>query len=260
MKVIVCCLWLIALPVESAAAEPARTIKIAFGDNTLPYTLPDSKDKLHLGISVDVIRESLENAGYKVEPQFVPYARRLILYKSGQGSQAVDAAVDVIDGYVKEYDLQGYMSVPTLSYQNVAISLKKRNLGLKTIADLTPYSVLAWQGASTVLGAEYAKMTTANAKYSETADQSSQVKRLYLGRIEVVQMAETIFLYWKKVITEEMRGTIDTSQPVEIVAIVPPISYSVLFKSAQVRADFDREYQKLVANGRLAEIIAHYIK
>lgn len=247
-----------ALPV--AYAEDKPVITIAFGDNTLPYTLPNSKDEAHQGISVDVIREALANAGYKMSPKFVPYARRLILYKSGEGSQRIDAAVDVIGGYVKEYDLKGYLSVPTLAYQNVVISLKARDLKIKKIADLKPFSVLAWQGASTVMGEEYAKMAAANPNYSETADQSSQVKRLFLKRIDVIQMADTIYLYWKKVISQEIGDAINTDQPVDMEPVFPSISYSVLFKDDKVRQAFDREYLKLVQNGRLNAIIAHYIK
>lgn len=244
----------------ATVAKAESTITIAFGDTTLPYTLPDSKDALHRGMSVDAIREALANAGYKLEPKFVPYARRLLVYKSGVGSQRVDAAVDVIGAYVKEYGLKGFLSVPTLPYNNVAVSLRSKGLSIKSVPDLAKHSILAFQGAATVLGPEYGAMAAKNPKHEETADQCSQVKRLYLKRVDVAVMAEEIFTYCKKLVETATGKAINTKQPIDVSRIFAPISYSVLFKDNKIRAAFDREYAKLESGGRLAEIIGYYLK
>jgi len=64
-----------------------QIVKVAFGNTLSPWVIPESDS----GIAVDIIKECLEPAGYKIENIYVPYARRITAYQNGE----VDAASDI---------------------------------------------------------------------------------------------------------------------------------------------------------------------
>ena len=235
------------LPVVCPAG---KTITISIGQETLPYGLPQED----AGITLDIIRTALEPEGYNVKPKWYPYGRRLIAFKQGK----VDVTCDVVIPYMEAHQLEGHLSVPAIVYDNIAISLRKNNLDIKTIKDMAKYRVISWQGAHKVMGPEYAKMARVNKNYSEISDQRAQVLMMFMGRVDLVQGGKTIIYYWRNQIGHT--GNVDVHQPIDVFPLFGEIWYSYLFRDQTARDIFDRNFKKMKKDGRYEKIIEKYTR
>ncbi|MDM8521936.1 transporter substrate-binding domain-containing protein [Desulfococcaceae bacterium HSG8] len=225
-----------------------QTLKVAFGDALPPWVIPETDN----GIAIDIMKETLEPAGYVIKPVYVPYARRLISYKYGK----VDAVCDVNPNIIRDSELEGYFSVIAYAYENIGVSLKKKGYSFSKISDLADYSVVSWQGAKAAIGGEYADMANKNKKYRELAKQKTQIKLLYMGREDVIQLDRQIFRYFRKKVSEE--GKIDTDQPVDIFSLFGKNKCGFLFRDRNARNAFDKNFAKLKASGRYEKLFEKY--
>ncbi len=236
------------LIISSQSCFAGQPIKIAFGDALPPWVIPETDS----GILIDLIKETLEPAGYETENVYVPYARRLIAYKKGQ----VDAVCDINPKIMADSKLEGYLSVIAYAYENIGVTLKKNGYHFSTISDLVNHSVVSWQGAKAAIGGEYADMANKNKKYRELADQKAQIKLLYSGREDVIQLDRQIFRYFRKKVAEE--GKIDVSQPVDIFPLFGKNECGFLFREKKAKIAFDKNFEKLKESGRYQQIFIKY--
>jgi polar amino acid transport system substrate-binding protein len=243
----VCLLFLIFI-ISPLPCFADQTLKVAFGESLPPWVIPESDN----GITADIIKETLEPAGYSIKHVYVPYARRLVTYKHGE----VDAVCDVNPNIIKDSNLDGFMSVIAYAYENVGVSLKKNGYSFSKISDLADYSVVAWQGAKEAIGGEYADMADKNKKYRELARQELQIKMLYAGRADVIQLDRQIFKYFRKKVSEE--GKIDTSQPVDIFPLFGKNECGFFFRDQTVQVTFDKNFEILKESGRYDKIFEKY--
>ena len=77
-------------------------------------------------------------------------------------------------------------------------------------------------------------MAKANPRYGEIADQSNQVKLLFLGRADAIVMDINIFKYFRRNIKDS-----DVGADVVISQIFPPTAYKVAFVDKDVRDRFN---------------------
>ena len=87
--------------------------------------------------------------------------------------------------------------------------------------------MLSWQGAISHLGNEYATMATNNPFYFETDRQESQIQMLFLKRVDVVQLDEKIFDYFRAKV--EQNGIVDTTEEVDRFPLFGASSNGFLF-------------------------------
>ena len=234
----------LALNVWASRSE-AEAITMTFGASTPPYAFPETGR----GIEVDIIREALALHGHQLEPVFVP-ARR-IAFEFIQGK--VDAASkDQGEDLTKHGGLYGNVSV---KFQDVIFTLKDRELDISQPTDLQDLRVVAFQNASKHYG-EWLSPLTENENYTETADQSLQVKMLHRGRADAIVADRNIIQYLTKLVAEEGKITI---QDVQISDFADPWGYSPIFKSDELRDQFNAGLQTLIASGRYQEIIDSYV-
>ncbi len=234
---------------QSLAGE---TLKMGFGNALPPFVIPKTNE----GILIDMIKETLEPEGYAVKPFYFPYARRLEAYKKGK----VDVVCDVKPHMMteKKLGLEGSLSDIAYAYENIAISLKKNGYKFSKISDLAEYSLLSWQGAKVMLGGEYAEMADKNKRYREVADQKTQVKMLFMGREDVIQMDRLIFSYFRNRAAQE--GKIDVSQPIDIFPLFGKSENGFLFRDKNVQTLFNRNFRKLKESGKYDQIVDKYTK
>ncbi|MCP4105071.1 MAG: transporter substrate-binding domain-containing protein [Desulfobacteraceae bacterium] len=235
-------LFLIMINPQQCFAD--QTLKVAFGDALPPWVIPET----NTGILIDIIKETLEPAGYTVKPVYLPYARRLVTYKYGK----VDAVCDINPKIIADSKLKGYLSVIAYAYENIGVSLKKKGYSFSGISDLVNYSVVSWQGAKAAIGGEYADMAGKNKKYRELANQELQIKLLYAEREDVIQLDRQIFRYFRKKVSEE--GIIDTNQPVDIFPLFGKNKCGFLFRDKNAQVAFDSNFEILKKKGRYDEI------
>ncbi|MDP5133281.1 MAG: transporter substrate-binding domain-containing protein [Paraglaciecola sp.] len=234
----------------SARLQAKEKITVAFGEILAPWVLADT----NTGIIIDIFDSAMTPLGYEIEKIYLPYARRSKAYKNG----TVDVVSDMNSNTIEKYQLQGYMSEVAYTYQNYAFSLSKRHVQLTQLSDLEKYSLLSWQDATVHLGADYALMAKNNPRYSETFDQSMQVKMLFLERFDVVQMDATIFDYYRANIAAT--NNIDMTQKVDRQAIFGASPNGFMFKSEKMRDEFDRRLRHLKANGQYHAIFERYVR
>lgn len=226
----------------------AEKLVIAFGTTLAPWVMADTNS----GILVDLISEAMEPLGYSIEPYYFPYARRIKSYQAG----LVDVVFDINENNIRNSNLTGYFSGIIYAYENYAYSLSKRNYHFDAISDLTTYSVMSWQGAREQLGKEYDLMASANTGYVETHDQKQQVKMLFLERIDVIQLDQNIFKYYRKNLSNS--GEIHGKQPVDSFALFGKNPNGFLFRSQKVRDAFVAQITQMHKDGRFEKIFKRY--
>lgn len=225
-----------------------KKLTIAFGNLLAPWVIPDE----NTGILVELITKALEPAGYKVVPIYLPYLRRIHSYKN----DSVDVSTDMNRNTIKAENLIGYFSGPIYEYQNYLISLSENNFAFKTLNDIGSHSLISWQGATEHLGEHYKKLMDKKSNYTETHDQSLQVKAIFLKRFDVAQMDLKIFKYYRNQI--HIEGRIDTSAEVDLFPVLNASPNGLLFKDENIRDIFVKRVQQLKNNGEYQKIFDKY--
>ncbi|GHF00471.1 substrate-binding periplasmic protein [Thalassotalea profundi] len=205
------------------------------------------------GIILELITKTLEPEGYKITPVYLPYLRRIYFYKNG----TVDVASDINSHTIKTENLPGYYSGPVYEYQNYLISLSENNFAFKSLDDIGTQSLISWQGAKKHLGDHYKKLMDKHPNYSETHDQTLQVKALFLKRFEIAQMDLHIFKYYRNQI--QKTGDIDTTAEVDFFPILGTNPNGFLFRDQNIRDLFTKRIKQLKSSGEYQKILDKYI-
>jgi len=226
----------------------SEKITVAFGDALAPWVIPETNE----GIVIDIIEATMKPLGYEIEKVYLPYARRIKAYQQGQ----VDVVSDMNPKTIEHEKLKGFYSGTAYEYENFAISLKKRHYQFKTIMDLVDYRLMSWQGAVTHLGGDYALMASKNPNYSEHHDQASQVKLLFLERVDVIQIDQQIFNYYRAEVARQ--GQIDTTEEVDYFPLFGASPNGFLFRSSRMQDEFNAQLQQLKESGQYFYIMRKY--
>lgn len=222
----------------------AKEIKMAVGLALPPYFIAENSS----GMEFEIVKEALAFKGHTLKATFVPFARVIVELEN----KTVDAAATVNSSSGLK---NVFYSDSHITYQNVAISLKKKNYNIASIGDLGKYSIVSFQNATSYLGDVFAKMAKGNSKYTEIANQESQTKMLFAERADLLVGDVNIFKFYKEKVTD-----VDNKQEVTIHQIFTPVNYSCAFTDETIKKDFDEGLKKLKSSGRYNEILKKYIK
>ncbi len=236
---------LLSFMMLAASASLAEDITIAIGLSLPPYVISDE----HRGMELDVAKEALTEAGYTLVPKYVPFARVAKSIASG----ATDAALTQVPGTHKDL----HYSDAIITYQNVAISLASSSLSIDDVSALSSYSLVAFQGAKSILGEEFAAQATAAPKYAEMADQNKQVLMMFKGRAQVFVGDINIFKYFRQALKD--KGA-DVNAEIVIHEVFSPTDFSIAFTDAGVCAKVNTALTAMRASGRYDEIMTSYVK
>lgn len=228
----------------AASVAQARELKIIFSQYTPPYVFEDKS-----GIVVDIVRASLEPAGYTVQPVYVPIGRGFELF----ANKRVDGTAIIRENS----GLQANYSDDFMQYHNHVFALKSRQFRIRQLADLRDKSVLAFQNAHKYLGAAFGEAMADQPGYKEIANQETQVQMLLLGRVDVAIMDESIFRYYRSKLLVD--GKVPRSAAYEAFDLFPPTPYKTAFIDATVRDDFNRGLAEIRRNGKYDAIYRKYI-
>lgn len=166
-----------------ASAAP-QVLRIGVG-NFEPFFIEETKSGLFLDLIKLAYKAEMEK-GLKLEFSYMPNSRLMLELEK----KNIDAAANIPLG----------ASVPFISYpffplQDVAVTLKQRQIEIDTLSDLSKRSVIAFQGARDFLGEQYREVAEANSNYLELANLKSIADMLMLARADVVVMDINIFLH-----------------------------------------------------------------
>ena len=122
-----------------------------------------------------------------------------------------------------------------ITYQNVAISLKKNNLTIEKIADLSRYTIASFQKADKVLGEAFSDAVNQSPLFMKVAEQSRQPSLLLKERIEVLIMDINIFKHFAKEL-----GIKDINERFSFHEVFPESHYRIAFKDKKNVALFNQ--------------------
>jgi polar amino acid transport system substrate-binding protein len=236
------------LPAPARAGE----IRVGVGFAIAPYALREQD----AGLEVDLIRAAFRAAGLTARFVYLPNLRLPLAFAEGD----VDCLASSV-GYdmAERTGRPVFYSVPTLTFRNYAVTLAKRRLPIKSIADLSGYVVLGFQDAANYLGPEFAAMARGNDLYSELSDQSLQVRMLFSGRVDVVISEKRVFLYWRNRLKGSPAGrAVDLDQAVTFNPIFPAQDRQVVFAEKSLRDRFDKGMAAIRKSGSYGRIVRAY--
>lgn len=231
-----------------APITQAKEVSIIFGLALPPYVIQENNS----GFEVDIIREALALKGHTLKPIYASFMMISQTLKENKADGAQRGNAELVDG-----SGYYYADSQTVPYQDVAITLKKNNLKIDSVNDLKDKKVVAFQGASKFLGADFGAAVANNPNYSETAFELKKSQQLYANGLQVSVGDANIFKYYKSKVTG-----LDTTQEVvfhKIFSNKDIKNNHAVFKEKQIRDDFDAGLKQLKTSGKYQEIIKKYV-
>ncbi|WP_448548485.1 substrate-binding periplasmic protein [Thalassotalea fusca] len=232
---IICC-WLISTNVV------AHTVQAIVGWTKPPYVIEATSS----GFELELIREVFRLANINIHFNYVPHGRLATLLEKG----AADIAL-TINPRQKPQGM--VLSAPYIQYQNAVISLKSMNIDVSKLEDVSDKSVVAFQNATKVLGAEYAAAVAENTSYLEVPLQSRQVELLMNKRTDMVVMDINIFNYLSRNIAG--KSFMDS---IHVNYYFPATNYHLGCTSEQLCEVFNRHYQLFIQSDLYLQLINKY--
>lgn len=234
-----------------APAVQAKEVKFLFSFALPPYVI-NEPGKDPGGFEFEIIREALAAKGHTVKPQFVAMGAIPKMLGAGQADAGQRGSPDLKDG-------AGYFYAdePTVTYQDVAITLAASKIALASVADVKDKSIIGFQGASHFLGPEFAVAVKGNPKYAETSDEKRRVMQLYAKGADVYVGDINVFKFYRG-----SAAGVDTKQEIVVHKVFSPSSQktnNAVFRDKQIRDDFNAGLKQLKANGQYKQIVKKYI-
>ncbi len=225
----------------SADAEEVRT---TFSESTPPYVFKDGS-----GIVYTIVKEALAHKGHTVKPVFVDI---------GNGSDMFNKKeVDAVTIARESSGLKGHYSDKFMQYHNAAFVLKKNNVSIQQISDLSRYRVIGFPYAQKFLPQSFGTaVRKAGNKYQELSDQKEQTYMLLTGRVEAVVMDRHIFEFYKNELCREKK--VGKNVQVQMIELFSPTLYGSVFRQKKIRNDFNEGIKHLKKTGRFDEIYKEY--
>jgi len=224
------------------ATKVKQVIELVTGLPKPPFIM----DKDGNGLQLELIKAALAFSNIEVKFVAMPLGRNI----TGFLRRNADGVITLIPEY-KHPSL--HLSIPYVTYQNVAISLVEKQFSIVNISDLSNKNIMAFQNAKKFLGEEYNEAITYTMGYREVHDQELQIENLFLRRAEVIILELNIFKWFIKNAHEALY-----SKPFSVHYIFDEKNYSVGFKSKDIRDKFNQGIQKMREDGSYQMIIDSY--
>ncbi|WP_319583403.1 transporter substrate-binding domain-containing protein [uncultured Pseudodesulfovibrio sp.] len=242
----------LAVLLLTATVAQAREVRVGVGFAIAPYALREQD----AGLEVDLIRAAFRAAGMDAKFVYLPNLRLPLALAEGE----VDCLATSV-GYdmAERTGRPVFYSAPTVTFQNYAVTLAKRDLQINSIADLSGYVVLGFQDAANYLGPAFAAVANGNDLCSELSDQSLQVRMLFSGRVDVVISERRVFLYWRNRLKASPAGrAVDLDQYITFHSIFPPQQRQVVFARKPLCDKFDNGLTAIRRSGSFDRIVRAY--
>ncbi|WP_252733372.1 transporter substrate-binding domain-containing protein [Pseudoalteromonas sp. C2R02] len=172
---------------KQVSAKINKILTVGVGWTKPPYVIESENS----GFEIELIKAIFIRMGYQLSFVYVPFGRSHYLLDQNK----LDFAMTLSPKLLKNAN---QLSDPYITYKNVAISLKGRDILVNSISDLSRYSIVAFQNSNIILGQEYSKAVNKSPFYLELPDQKKQVEMLLKGRVDLVVMDINIFNYLSK--------------------------------------------------------------
>ncbi|HYD79374.1 MAG TPA: transporter substrate-binding domain-containing protein [Paucimonas sp.] len=244
------CAGAVGAAILAAPAAHAKDIKMLFSFAIPPYVIKDGAEAS--GFEYDIVKAALAAKGHTIKPVFVAMGAipKMLKEQQADGAQRGNPDLKEADGFF-------YAEEPAVTYQDVAITLKKNNIAINSAADLKDKSITTFQGASNFLGPQFAAAVKGNQNYVETSDEKRRVMQLYANGVQVYVGDINVYKYYKAA-----ASGVDTGQEVVIHKIFGQSAQQFnnpVFRDKQIRDDFNAGLKQIKSNGQYKQIVKKYI-
>ncbi len=236
-------LFIAFLPVHRVSA---KEVTMTFDQTIVPFVLADQDG----GIQVDIIREALAFKGHTLVAVYVSAKRMMHELKIG----AVDAASS--GSYDPATEKGFHYGIAPFSYRNAFFTLEERSIDIQKPSDIDDFRIATFQNAK-LIWPDWLEPIDQKNNYIEVADQSLQPKMLEHGRVDAVVADQTIFAYYTRLLEKQSGKKL---KPTVAYSFTDPVSFPPVFKSEQIRDDFNEGIQHLLETSRHEEIFDAYLK
>lgn len=225
----------------------AKEVVMAFSLDIPPYIF----QKNNKGIEIDTITAALAQKGHTLKPLYFPLGRVPIAFKNKLVNAAMgDMGVDLTSHHA-------FYAEPAVIYNNVFITLSKKNISIKTPEDLNGLTVVAFQGAEKRYPKWLTKVNQEN-RFFGISDQLTQVKLLNLDRFDVILSDRYIFKYFIKqlnLVSDLNNIHFDEHS----LSKSNPLDYRPIFRSEKIRDDFNQGLREIKETGQFQKIYDFYL-
>ena len=174
--VVTALLGLLGCCAMNALAAPTERRMVVVGvHESFPWSY-STPGNVILGLERDIIAAAFEVQNIDVQFQAMSYSRLLTEFQAKRLDFASPVAIDVPGAFFTD---------KFLPFHDVAVTLKSRGITIERVSDLSNKSVIAYQEATKVLGAEYSAAVAAS-RYTEMANRGEQIRQLFDHRADVV--------------------------------------------------------------------------
>ena len=159
--------------------------KLAVGvGNFAPFFIEEDGS----GLFLDLLREVIKLMPlYELDIRYLPYKRKLKEINSGD--------LDVAANVFADSKTNAYLSVPFFRFTDVAVTYKNKGYKIESIEDLKDKHVIAYDGATELLGLKFKKMALSNPLYKEYHSTVATTGMLVNKRVDVKVGDIYVFLY-----------------------------------------------------------------
>ncbi len=229
-----------------ASISTAKDLVVGVGTFE-PFFIRDGNRGLFLDLTKEIFKLLPK---YNVEYKFMPNKRLAAMVASGK----IDAACNIFEGS----NVSAHLSSPLFRFQDVAITIKHKEIIINNVSDLKGLKVAAYQGATDLLGAEYASIMAGNPWYGEYADQSRSIRMLIAGRSDV--RVGDIFIFLNDLNNLRKDGGDLKFEDFNVHRIWDDVFSHMAFKDKIVRDEVNDAIQKIKDNGAFDKVYKKYEK
>lgn len=218
---------------EGAGAAKGEITRLKVGFREIAPLVTVGPDGSVSGTEVDLVAGVLRQAGFAMSAVVLPVRRLPLALAAGD--------VDVVTPGLP-VKMNGFVSTrPFLFYQNVAMAIRKIDPPPMTVADLARWRVLAFPGASTVLGDAFRQQVAAGPHYSEETQSPVQVLMLRRERVDLL-VGE------RRILRALINETLPNVQTFEY-RLFPPNLYPIYLTRQDYAARIDQVLQRVDPDG-----------
>lgn len=203
--------------------------------------LPPHMDRFGGGKEARIIKNALrESTGVdKVEFLVQPFSRHWSYFLS-------DERIDAVSTVPMSVRLEGYPSECYITYQNGVGYISEMfpiRFTMDNLVRLSGHRVVAFPGAASIIN-EVGDLARTFDVYVERRNQQDHSILLAKNKIDAVIADKEIFEFYNKTVMSE-----ETLKKIRFDAVFPPTPYRMVFRSANIRDQFDDAIKKMKKEG-----------
>lgn len=223
-----------ALLLFSVTCFSAQAIKVGLSQNTAP-----EKQGNTLHFESELVRQLLTELGYPVEFVAAPYARLKVMLKNNELDMALRQDGKPMAGL--------FYSHPYIEFHNLVFALSDFNDTLRTVQDLSRFSVSSFQNATKILGPDFSQAMKNSPSYREVVDHNQAIDMLQQGRTQLLVLDKVTFnrRWSEKGFSPDQVKTFD---------LFPKAQYHIAFIDPKLQQQVSQLLKQWQDSGRVAEL------